>query len=121
VYTIDQAPLELAEAIREFWPAEEWDHAASVARLESGWNPFAEADTTQAGNIPCTTVLYTRDGVAVTAEDSIGWFQLNACNFPTWNRAHFFNSRHNAGTAHMLWSMRGWQPWYFSAKSLGLL
>lgn len=119
--SINDAPGELADAVREFWPPEEWDHAVSIAFLESGWNAFAEADTTRDGAVPCGTVLYVRDGVTVTAEDSVSWFQINACNFPTWNRAHFFNTRHNAGTAHMLWSQRGWSPWYFSAVALGLI
>jgi hypothetical protein len=71
--------------------------------------------------IPCGTVIGQFDGVNVTAERSISYFQINACNFPTWNPYHLYNARHNAGTAHMLWASRGWQPWYFSAKRLGLL
>jgi|SRR5579864_7784195 len=119
--TIDDAPQELADAIREFWPAEQWDNAAAIAQLESGWSAFAENDTTRGGAVACGSPLYTRDGVTVTAEHSIGWFQLNACNFQTWEWARFFNTRHNVGTAHMLWSEAGWSPWYFSAKSLGLI
>lgn len=121
MFSINDAPSDLAESIREFWPEAEWDNAASIARLESAWNPFAENDSTQGGSIPCGTALYNRDGVQVTAEHSIGYFQINACNFPTWTPCHFFNARHNAGTAHLLWSTRGWQPWYFSAKQLGLI
>lgn len=105
----------------EFFPESEWDNAVSIAFLESGWNPFAEADSTNGGTIPCGTPLYSRDGITVTAERSVSWFQINSCNFPTWNPAHFFNTRHNVGTAHMLWALRGWSPWYFSAKQLGLL
>jgi hypothetical protein len=119
--SIDAAPAELADAVREFFPPEEWDHAGSISWLESGWNAFAHNDSTHGGAIPCGTVLYVRDGVEVTAENSISWFQLNACNFPTWNWWDFFNTRHNVGTAHLLWVARGWQPWYFSAKALGLL
>lgn len=118
---LEDAPDELAGAIQEFWPPDEWDNAVSIAWLESGWNAFAENDSTGGGSIPCGTLLYVRDGVQVTAEHSVGWFQINACNFPTWTPAHFFNTRHNAGTAHMLWGQRGWQPWFFSARSLGLL
>jgi hypothetical protein len=120
--SIDDAPQELAEAIREFWPAEQWDNAASISWLESRWNAFAEADTTQGGAIPCGTPIEVRDGVIITAERSISWFQINACNLPPgWNPAHLFNTRHNAGTAHDLYARRGWSPWYFSARALGLL
>lgn len=119
--SINHAPDELAAAIREFFPESEWDAAASVAFLESGWNPFAEADTTDGGTVACGTPLYERQGVTVTAERSIGWFQINACNFAGWTPGHFFNTRHNVGTAHMLWDARGWQPWFFSARRLGLL
>jgi hypothetical protein len=115
------APAELKIAIQEFWPESEWDNAASIAELESGWNFDAQHDTTDA-NHPCGTPLGVIDQVQVTAENSIGYFQINACNLPPgWNPAHLFNARHNAGTAHDLWSKRGWSPWYFSARSLGLL
>jgi hypothetical protein len=119
-FSVDDCPCELACAIREFWPEEEWDNAASVAKLESGWDAFAVADTRDSQH-PCGTVLRSVDGVDVSAEYSLGYFQLNACNFPDWPAERFFNARHNAGTAHLLWSGRGWQPWYFSAKQLGLL
>lgn len=119
--SIDEAPEELQIAVREFWPPEEWDHAVSISYLESGWNPFAEADTTHGGAIPCGTIIGQVDGVDVSAEHSVSWFQINACNFPDWEWARLFNTRHNAGTAHMLWVQRGWQPWFFSAHSLGLL
>ena len=117
--TIEEAPSELGDAVREFWPAEEWDHAVSVAFLESGWNAFALHDTTSRGR-PCGSVISTIDGVPISAELSVGWFQINACNFPSWEWQRLYNTRHNAGTAHMLWSERGWQPWFFSAKTLGL-
>jgi hypothetical protein len=104
----------------EFWEAEEWDNAVSIAYLESAWNWDAENKTTGPG-IPCGTPIGSFGGVEVFAEHSIGFFQINACSFPSWNPAHFFNARQNAGTAHMLWLERGWSPWYFSAKVLGLL
>lgn len=120
--SINDAPAELADVVREFWPEEEWDHAVSIAYAESGWSPFAEANTTRPG-LPCGALLYTDEGgIRVTAERSIGWFQINACNLPDgWNANHLFNTRHNAGTAHEMWSHRGWSPWYYSAKSLDLL
>lgn len=106
-------------SIREFWPESEWDHAASVAFLESGWDAFALADTTDPAH-PCGSPLRVVAGVPVSAERSVGYFQINACNFPGWEWQRLYNARHNAGTAHMLWQQRGWQPWYFSAQQLGL-
>lgn len=116
-----QAPAELQAAITEFWEPNEWDHAAAVAYYESGWRWDAELDTRRPG-APCGAFIDTRDGVRVSAEWSIGYFQINACNLPDgWNPAHLFNARQNAGTAHALWSERGWHPWYFSARALGLI
>jgi len=120
MYSIDDAPAELAEAVREFFPQEEWDHAVSVAYLESGWSAFALADTTDDSH-PCGASIGTVDGVPVTAELSVGWYQINSCNFPKWTWYHLFNTRHNVGTAHLLFATRGWTPWYFSAQTLGLL
>ncbi len=115
------APEELREAIAEFFPEEEWDNAADISRLESGWSAFAEADTTDALH-PCGTLLRIVNGVKVTSERSIGWFQINACNLPpNWNPNHLFNTRHNVGTAHDMWNKRGWNPWFFSASKLGLI
>lgn len=121
MWPIGQAPKEIADPIMEFWPPEEWDHAASISYLESGWKWDAEDDSTNGGQVPCGTVIRQQGGVNVTAERSIGYFQINSCNYPDWNPAHFFNARQNAGTAHALWSQRGWEPWYFSAQQLGLL
>lgn len=113
------APAELRDAIAEFWPESEWENAANVAQLESGWDAFALLDT--ATRYGCGSPIGDIGGVPVSAERSVGYFQLNSCNFPTWEWQRFYNARHNAGTAHMLWEARGWQPWYFSAKKLGLL
>lgn len=117
---IDEAPAELRIAIQEFWPSEEWDNAANIARLESGWDAFAVRDTTDASH-PCGAVVDDYHGQPITAERSVGYFQINSCNFPDWEWQRFYNARHNAGTAHELWSARGWSPWYFSAQTLGLL
>ena len=118
--TIDDAPDEIATPIKEFWPEVEWDNAASIAYLESGFQWDAENDTTSPTH-PCGTPIGQRAGITITAEHSIGYFQINACNYPDWNPAHFFNARQNAGTAHQLWVARGWTPWYYSAKKLGIL
>lgn len=118
---IDEAPDELSREIRLFWPESEWDNAAAVSELESGWNAFAEADTRTPSH-PCGSILRRQNGVAVTAEWSIGWYQINACNLPAdWKPAHLFNTHHNVGTAHAMWDQRGWSPWFFSAQKLGLL
>jgi hypothetical protein len=114
------APVELQDAIREFWPAEQWENAASISQLESNWNAFAVHDSTSESS-PCGSPIGNSDGVPISAELSVGYFQINACNFPTWEWQRLYNARHNAGTAHLLWATRGWQPWYFSARALGLL
>lgn len=117
---LSDAPLELQVSIQEFWPQEEWDNAANIANLESGFNAFALNDSTDA-NHPCGAFIETRNGVNITAERSVGYFQINSCNYPGWEWQRLYNARHNAGTAHMLWNARGWSPWYFSATSLGLI
>lgn len=119
--SINDAPDEISSPIREFWPSEEWDNAASISFLESSWRWDAENDSTANGAYPCGTVIASLGGVTITAEHSIGYFQINACNYQGWNPGHLFNARQNAGTAHALWAERGWEPWYFSAKQLGLL
>jgi hypothetical protein len=121
LYSVDDAPLDVAESIREFWPEEKWNEAASIAFLESKWNAFAELDSRDP-NHPCGAVLRIVGGVHISAEHSIGVFQINACNLaPGWDERHLFNVRHNCGTAHAMWAERGWSPWFFSAKALGLL
>jgi len=120
ILKLDDAPPELQLAIREFWPEAEWDNAARIAYLESGWNWDAEAITLDADH-PCGSVVAIRDGITISAEWSIGYFQINACNLPDgWRSAHLFNARQNAGTAHSYWVGRGWSPWLFSARQLGL-
>jgi hypothetical protein len=116
---LDDAPQELQVAIREFWPSTEWENAAAISYLESKWNAFALLDT--ATDNGCGAPLEPIRGVPVVAERSVGYFQINACNYPGWEWQRFYNARHNAGTAHALWATRGWQPWYFSALTLGLL
>jgi hypothetical protein len=118
--TISDAPLELQVAIQEFFPQEEWDNAASIAQLESGFNAFAVLDSTD-NEHPCGARLgATHRGVAIVAERSVGYFQINSCNFPDWEWQRLYNARHNAGTAHMIWAEQGWCAWLFSAQSLGL-
>jgi hypothetical protein len=118
----DDCPIELWVAIQEFWPESEWENAADIARLESGFDAFAIADTTTPTS-PCGSTIGERDGVSISAERSVGYFQINSCNFPEWEWQRFYNARHNAGTAHELWDNAGqsWRPWYFSATKLGLI
>lgn len=113
-------PEELRVSIVEFWPEEEWDHAAQIAKLESNFDAFA-LDNTVDSTHPCGAYLRTVDGVRVSAERSVGYFQINSCNYPEWEWQRFYNARHNAGTAHMIWSVQGWGAWFFSAKALGLI
>ena len=122
IKSVDDAPRPLADGIREFWPEFEWDNAASIAWLESGFKWYAVMDSTDAAH-PCGAVLPSQGGITVTAEVSIGFFQINWCNFPDWDPWRLMDPRENAGTAHMLWDNAGqsWAPWYFSARKLGLL
>lgn len=119
-YALNDAPLELQDGIRKYFSPEQWDNAASIARLESGWNAFAVGDTT-GPDAPCGSLLRTVDGVDVFAERSVGYFQINSCNYPSWEWQRLYNADHNCGTAHMIWAAQGWQAWYFSAKQLGLI
>jgi hypothetical protein len=122
VTAMSDAPDELRVAINEFWPVSEWENAAGIAMLESGFDAFAVNNTTSAEH-PCGELIGKLYGVDVTAERSVGYFQINACNFPSWEWQRLYNARHNAGTAHLLWVRAGetWLPWYFSAKKLGLI
>ena len=120
MFSVDDAPDDLAYEIKRYtdW---DWNEAASVSKLESDWKWDAQNDTTQGGTIPCGTPLSYRDGVLITAERSLSYFQINTCDFPDWDPGQLWNTKQNVGTAHMLWNQRGWGPWYFSAQKLGLL
>lgn len=113
-------PSELKVAIEEFFAPDEQSNALAVSWLESRWNAFALNDTTSA-EVPCGTVIGAWLGVIVSAERSVGYFQIDSCNYPTWEWQRLYNARHNVGTAHMIWAEQGWRAWYFSAKTLGLL
>lgn len=117
----DDAPAELQVAIAEFWDESQHINAAAIAQLESGFNAFALNDTVDAEH-PCGAYVRTIDGVEISAERSVGYFQINSCNFPDWEWQRLYNARHNAGTAHMLWANAGgkWSPWWFSCRKLGL-
>lgn len=115
-----KAPWELADGIREFFPEDQWENAAAIAFLESTFDAFALRDTRDSDH-PCGSVLRSIDGVTIAAELSVGYFQINACNFPTWEWQRLYNARHNVGTAHLIWTQQGWSAWYFSAKALGLI
>lgn len=117
---LDDAPHELQAGIREFWPESEWENAAGIAYLESGFDAFAVHDSTAPG-VPCGAIVGESGGVRISAERSVGYFQINSCNFPGWEWQRLYNARHNAGTAHMLWVDRGWTAWFFSARRLGIL
>lgn len=117
----DGIPAELWDGITEFWPESEWVNAANISQLESDWDAFALNDSaTSAGG--CGLPIGQRDGVTITSERSVGYFQINSCNFPDWEWQRLYNARHNCGTAHAIWDGAGqrWSPWFFSARKLGL-
>lgn len=118
--TQEVPPSDLETAIRAFFPESEWVNALNVAYLESGWNRDAcnWSALTHGG---CGAPMPTTDGVTITAEFSVGYFQINVCNYIGWNIGALFRAEDNVGTAHALWDERGWQPWYFSAQRLGLI
>jgi hypothetical protein len=116
------APAELRVCIQEFFPEMEWDNAANIAHAESGWSAFALHDSTSP-SLPCGAFLGDTRGIPIVAERSVGYFQINACNFPSWEWQRLYNARHNTGTAHMLWQGAGnsWRPWLLTARALGLV
>jgi hypothetical protein len=123
VSALDRAPADVRLAILEFWPQPEHENAAAIAELESGFDPFALNDTTDREH-PCGARISKRGETWITAERSVGIYQINTCNLPPdWEWARLYNVRHNCGTAHDLWDRAGqsWHPWYFSALKLGLL
>lgn len=117
---ISDCTPELQFAIKHWWPETEWNNAASIAFLESSLDPFARRDTRDTDH-PCGSVIATGDSGDITAELSIGYFQINTCNVPGVEPERFYNAWYNATWAFMLWRDRGWNPWYFSAERLGLL
>jgi hypothetical protein len=117
-----EPPAELLVCIQAFFPESEWQHALDISRLESGWDAFALNDSTSE-RVPCGHTLGFTNGIRITAERSVGYFQINSCNFPDWEWQRLYNAYHNVGTAHMLWDNAGQRwggPWYFSARQLGL-
>lgn len=119
-HDLADAPLELQDGIRRYFPELEWENAAHISWLESSWNAFALDDSTDAEH-PCGSFIRTVDGIVVSAERSVGYFQINSCNYPDWEWQRLYNADHNAGTAHLIWSNQGWGAWYFSARELGLV
>ena len=117
----EECPIELWVAIQEFFPESEWINAANIAKLESGFDAFA-LDDTATPNGGCGVPIGEHNGVRITSERSVGYFQINSCNFPDWEWQRLYNARHNAGTAHLLYDNAGqrWSPWFFSARQLGL-
>lgn len=118
---LQSAPWELQAVIPEFWPEDEYHNAARVAYMESGFEPFALADTVTT-EFPCGATIGYRDGVRITAERSVGYFQINTCNIPGSEWQRYYNARYNAQAAFALWQAAGgkWTPWYFSALRLSL-
>ena len=117
----EECPIELWVAIQEFWPESEWINAANIAKLESGFDAFA-LDDTATPNGGCGVPIGEHNGVRIFSERSVGYFQINSCDFPDWEWQRLYNARHNAGTAHLLYDNAGqsWRPWFFSSQQLGL-
>lgn len=113
-------PPDLVVLVQQNWPWSEWSNALAVALNESDWEAGAEANTTAEG-VPCGTPLGERNGVMVTAERSVGYFQINLCNYPEDRWAYLLTPEGNVAQAAALWRERAWSPWYFSAEYLGLL
>jgi len=118
--SLDDAPCDLQCGIRTYFPSDQWQNAANISYMESKWNRWALADTTDSLH-PCGSILRTVGGIVIRAERSYSYFQINSCNFPEWPPERLWNTDHNAGTAHLIWTEQGWAAWYFSAKALGLL
>lgn len=119
--SLSNAPDQLVYWIHEFFEKDQWINAANIAWFESGWRSDATNDT-RSPDHPCGSIIGERDGVQISAEWSIGYFQINACQVPAdWDPERLYIPRENVGTANDLFVRRGWTPWYFSAKQLGLI
>ncbi len=95
-------PHEMYLLAAMYWPYDEVGNAVNVAFEESGWE----------------TGAWNENG-----EDSRGLWQLNVepdAN-PRLAMYNLFDPQLNAYWAYQLWKERGWQPWYNSAKRLGLI
>lgn len=113
-------PDELVSLVHQNWPWSEWSNALAVSLAESNWEADAEANTVTDEH-PCGSFLYDRGGVAVSAERSVSYFQINLCNYPQDRWAELLTPEGNVAEAAELWRQRSWQPWYFTASRLGLL
>lgn len=94
---------EIYGLVLPLWSYGEVDNAVEVCRLESGFDTGAHADK---------------------GEDSRGLFQVNVAPgaSPELARFNLWDPQLNAWIAYWyFWRSRGWQPWYNSAKALGLI
>lgn len=113
-------PDELVALVQRYWPWSEWSNALAISLKESGWDNEAFANTVDDAH-PCGAIVGTFRGQPVSAERSVGYFQLNLCNYPSEVETDLRTPEGNVAEAHALWAARGWQPWYFTALELGLL
>lgn len=114
-------PPELRVAIQGFWPEEEWEHAAAISNLESGWRLNARAYVTQ-DQVNDWNRLHPDDIRSV--EDSRGPFQVNIYAHPWADAGRLLTDWAYASWAgRVVWLRAGgrWSPWFYSAKKLGLL
>ncbi len=104
-------PPELRAGIQHYWPEGEWENAAAISNLESGWRLAARAYVTDPlpGNSP---------------EDSRGPFQVNIY-VHTWAEANRLlrDWDYSSWAGHEVWQRAGgsWRPWFYSARTLRLL
>lgn len=97
-----KAPGYLRLIIAETWPRAAWEHAATIARGESSFNP-------QAHN--------------TNGEDSRGIWQINVvpqANIDLLSLGDMFDPRTNAQAAYIVWNRQGWRAWQNVATSLGV-
>lgn len=119
--TADRTPPDdLVALVQQNWPWSEWSNALAISLNESDWDQEAEASTVDAAH-PCGTVISSRNGVSVSAERSVSYFQINLCNFPADQWDYLATPAGNVATAAAMWRQHAWEPWYFSAQKLGLL
>ena len=97
----DAAPAAVQEAIAEFFPEEEWENAAAIARCESGFR----LDAHNLSDI----------------EDSRGLFQINVRANADMLEYDLWSVRGNAHAAAIIWERQGWDAWRHCATGAGLI
>jgi hypothetical protein len=115
------APAPLSDAIRRYFPQDEWINAVRVAYYESGWNRTAVRDTRDRAGGQCGVRIWLPEVNSWGwTEHSIGYFQINACahggDYGLWTDTYA-----NVEKAADLWQSGGWSHWLITARKIGLL